>query len=443
MHDLLGPGTITGYCTNVHAGTGYAPLLANLERYALAVKAQVSPDQPMGVGLWLDADTARQMIKEHRTTELARWLQQRGLIAFTFNGFPYGKFHSPVVKHRVYQPDWRDPRRLAYTLDLITILAGLLGPDDQEGSISTLPIGWGDTLSSDPTAIEQAVGQLLQIVDRLAQVEQETGKLIHLDLEPEPGCLLQTSTDIVTLFREHLDARGNAQRNRRYLRVCHDICHGAVMFEDQSQALKRYQAAGIRVGKVQISSAVTVRFDRMSPRDQLAGLQQLQQLAEDRYLHQTVIQTTGPHGETSQTFYDDLPAALATCDPGTHVHADHPPTDPWRVHFHVPLFVERFGLLETTNDQIIECLRAVFNGVKTGEQKSPPSRSGLATNVGCNSKESGSRLMRDDHTVRHFEIETYAWDVLPTKLRQDLPLADGIAREWDWLKEHAPSKASV
>jgi len=407
MHDLLGPGTITGYCTNVHAGTGYAQLLANLERYAVAVKAQASLDRPMGIGLWLDADTAREVIEKHLTQELADWLRQRGLMAFTLNGFPYGNFHSPAVKHRVYQPDWRDPRRLAYTLDLITILAGLLGPNTNEGSISTLPIGWGDITSSDAAATDRAVEQLLQVVDRLAQVEQETGKLIHLDLEPEPGCLLQTSGDVVTLFQNHLDTRGDVQRNRRYLRVCHDICHAAVMFEDQAQALERYQAAGIRIGKVQISSAVAVPFDRMSSQDRLAALEQLRQLAEDRYLHQTVIQTIDPHGNTTQTFYDDLPKAMATCDLSPHIsprispRIDHPPTGRWRVHFHVPLFVERFGLLETTNDQIIEFLN----------------------------------LLRDDHGVRHFEVETYAWDVLPATLRQDLPLADGIVRELDWLKK--------
>ena len=45
----------TGYCTNVHAGATLEATRANLERHALEVKAEYSPDRPMGVGLWLSA----------------------------------------------------------------------------------------------------------------------------------------------------------------------------------------------------------------------------------------------------------------------------------------------------------------------------------------------------------------------------------------------------
>ena len=55
-----------GYCTNVHAGADLAQTRANLERYALAVKQRVSPDAPMGVGLWLSARSARQLVQERR-----------------------------------------------------------------------------------------------------------------------------------------------------------------------------------------------------------------------------------------------------------------------------------------------------------------------------------------------------------------------------------------
>ena len=41
----------TGYCTNVHAGADLPQTRANLERFALDVKRQVSPSAPMGVGL--------------------------------------------------------------------------------------------------------------------------------------------------------------------------------------------------------------------------------------------------------------------------------------------------------------------------------------------------------------------------------------------------------
>src|SRR5262245_4197092 len=113
------PRTIqTGYCTNVHAGSDLDQTRANLERYALAVKHLASPDEPMGVGLWLSASAARQLRAENRIEEWAEWLRTVGLVPFTLNGFPFGDFHQRVVKHQVYHPTWAEPARLQYTLDL-------------------------------------------------------------------------------------------------------------------------------------------------------------------------------------------------------------------------------------------------------------------------------------------------------------------------------------
>ena len=95
------PDSILGYCTNVHAGTDYASTLANLERYALPVKQQVSPNAPMGVGLWLAASAAQEMLDQNRIAEFRVWLEAHGLLVFTMNGFPYGDFHQTVVKHAV------------------------------------------------------------------------------------------------------------------------------------------------------------------------------------------------------------------------------------------------------------------------------------------------------------------------------------------------------
>ncbi len=407
MRDRLGPGTVLGYCTNVHAGSTYDDILVNLRQHALKVKQQVSPDAPMGVGLWLSTQAARQMLEDDSVPRLARWLQQHGLEVFTLNGFPYGDFHGPTVKHRVYQPDWRNPKRLDYTLDLARVLAGLLRPDMNQGSISTLPVSWhGGTETniykndSDHETMRAASEHLLRVVDHLARLEQETGKLIHLDLEPEPGCVLQTSRDVIRLFANHLDKLGDPSLTRRHLRVCHDICHGAVMFEDHAGALERYDGAGIRVGKAQISSALDVPFDLLSPQDRLAAAAQLKQFQEDRYLHQTMV-STGDRCETdTQTLYEDLPEALASCS------TDAPPTGHWRVHFHVPIFLNHIGLIRTTRDQIIDCVT----------------------------------LLRDRAGVRHFEAETYAWGVLPQSLRV-ADTADGIAQELTWLINHAPIEA--
>jgi hypothetical protein len=156
------------------------------------------------------------------------------------------------------------------------------------------------------------------------------------------------------------------------------------MFEDQQDALARYAAHGIRVGKVQVSSAASVDFDLLTGPDRQRAKEALSSFAEDRYLHQTTVRSsTG-----GEKFFEDLPLALrSTSAAGL-----------WRVHFHLPIYLERFGLISTTRDEIRKCLQAT--------------------------------VQHPD--LRHFEVETYAWSVLPPELRQP-ELADGIAAELKWF----------
>ena len=392
----LGPGTMLGYCTNVHAGTSYEQTRENLEHYALGVKARVSPDAPMGVGLWLSARAARELIEQDRVAEFADWLGGNGLVPFTFNGFPQGDFHEPVVKHRVYEPDWCSRARLDYTLDLVKIQHCLLA-EGAEGSISTLPIGWRGTVAE--AGLIEATHNLSRLVDHLSRLEEETGRLIHVDLEPEPGCYLDTSDDVVRLFQEQLFVQTAEDRVRRYLRVCYDVCHAAVMFEDHAEALLRYARAGIEIGKVQVSSAVRVDFDQLEKQQRRDALDQLRSFAEGRYLHQTLVRKAEESGSQDE-FMDDLPAALAALGTGEA-------SGEWRVHFHVPLYIDRFGLLGTTQSHIDDLLSAV--GRTSG--------------------------------VRHFEAETYAWSVLPPEL-QVADLSEGIARELSWLRDRASVPSS-
>ncbi len=379
-----------GYCTNVHAGPDLEQTRQNLERYALAVKQRFSPDTPMGVGLWLAAPAARSLLIDDALAieSFREWLEEKGLVPFTFNGFPHGDFHQAVVKHRVYEPTWRDLDRLDYTRDLIEIQHQLL-PEGMSGSISTLPLAWGQPASTDAD-FEQDAWQLEQIAEHLAALEDETGRRITLAIEPEPGCVLQRSEDVVRFFEKHLLPHRDEDVLRRYITVCHDICHASVMFEEQADVLARFRAAGIGVGKIQVSSAVALRLDDLPASERPAALAQLAGFNEPRYLHQTVIRQTP---ESEPVFYEDLHLALtqAGSDPA-NLRGE------WRVHFHVPIYLERFGRIDTARPEILACLAE------------------CATHP----------------TTDHFEVETYAWGVLPAELRQ-ADLAAGIAEEMGWF----------
>ncbi len=387
----------SGYCTNVHAGTDLDSILENLRAYAGPAREIARPHSPLGIGLWLPAEAASQLRQSpERLAELRDTCEQLGLEVFTFNGFPFGNFHQKVVKHRVYEPNWADAARLNYTLDLFAILDTLL-PEGTTGSISTLPIGWSE-LPND--SLKSAANHLRQAAHALRQLEHQSGRRIVLALEPEPGCTLDTAEDVIAFFNAWI-----APEDKRYITVCHDVCHSAVMFEAQDEVLRKYAEHEITVGKFQISSAISVPWNEMSEAEKLDALKQLRGFAEDRYLHQTGRKTTSGHF----TLAEDLPELLASIPADLQHQKQTVPFGlddaQWCIHFHVPIHLRRFGQLRATQDQIFECLRTL--------------------------KHIPSHLW-----ITHFEIETYAWGVLPEPMRQS-GLAESIAAEVRWFDKEA------
>ena len=191
-----------GYCTNVHAGADLQTTRENLQQHALGVKTIVSPDDPMGSGLWLSASAASRLREDEQFDEFRNWLSESGLVPYTMNGFPFGDFHQEIVKHDVYQPTWAEPARQAYTADLINLLDRLL-PTGQEATISTLPICWGTPAPAEAD-LQQAAQHLLELAEKLRQLEEESGRCISICLEPEPGCYRDRSADIVNFFLAYL-----------------------------------------------------------------------------------------------------------------------------------------------------------------------------------------------------------------------------------------------
>ena len=359
---------LCGYCTNVHAGTTLEETVANLRLHAVAVREELG-DSTLGIGLWIPESVLDQLKTRAEVHALRANLEHWGLFVYTMNGFPQRNFHAEVVKHAVYQPDWRTRARLEYTCRLAEILVDLAPDHLPELSISTLPVGWRAAVDD----VEPAIGRLTELAEFLSGLEERTGRLVHVDLEPEPGCWLDTSQDVVRLF-ERLP-----ETSRRHLRVCHDICHSAVMFEPQAKAIETYRSAGIAIGKIQVSSCPEAEL-RGSDRKVIDALSSF---VEPRYLHQTVLQDdSGGHH-----FHEDLAGALGSGQLEGML----------RVHFHVPLFAPSLGVLGTTQREIVECLKALGDEV-------PP-----------------------------LEVETYAWTVLPEAHRRD-ELAKGIADELRWLR---------
>ncbi len=374
MPEFAAPPTV-GYCTNVHAGSTLEELLVNLESHVPDIRSHLGNDDRLPIGIWISRDCLDELIGMG-IEPLKNRLDSLEVEVFTINGFPFGNFHDPIVKKRVYEPDWSNASRLVYTLQLARILEGLL-PADSEAGISTVPIGWSDMRPED---IDSATGHLKAAAASLAELEARTGTCLHIDLEPEPGCLLQRSEDVVSFYENHLLRDVDENIIRRHLRICHDVCHAAVMFESQSDVINRYDKAGISIGKVQVSSALQAEGGDTDQMTQLAAY------AEPRWMHQTCIRS-----DDHLEFFDDLPEALKQ-----HSSGDR---GCWRIHFHVPVHRSRMGTLGTTQNELLDAIRLLGN--------------------------------RSD--IRSWEVETYAWSAMPGDEQESL--AQSIARELLWTHQ--------
>ena len=391
------------YCSNIHAGESWDATFRNLKIYIPEVKKRLAHEGAFGIGLRLSHEAAVVLERPDRLQEFSDWLKQTNSYVFTLNCFPYGGFHRTKVKEQVHAPDWTTEARLAYTLRCFRILAQLL-PEGVEGGISTSPLSYRHWFVSDlekKEAFEKATTHLIAVAVELVRLQQETGKFLHLDIEPEPDGLLENSEELIRYFKEWLIPMGKTslakqlgikataaeQLIKAHLQVCYDVCHFAIGYEKPKEAFKKLKQAGIGIGKIQLSAALKLLIPE-SPFERFSIGKRLGEFADTTYLHQVVGRTK----EEGLISYPDLPQALAQLGNTQDLE--------WRVHFHVPIFLANYGTFQATQEDIVEVLKLV---------NANPS------------------------ITNHLEVETYTWEVLPQDTH--LTLGDAISRELAWVKE--------
>ena len=394
LNDNLGHLT---YCTNIHAGETWEEIFGGIQKHLPAVKAELSPNAPLGLGLRLSAAAGEALCNPDKFAEFQKFLKEGDYYIFTLNGFPYGTFHGQPIKEGAYRPDWSDPARLSYTNTLADHLVKWL-PDGMEGSISTVPGTYKAWITgSDGPQIIEAIGDnIIRHVAHLIEIKTKFGKTINLALEPEPCCLIETIEETISFFRDHLFSKravsllgeltGLSENDavdaiRLHVGVCYDVCHAAVEFEDAQSSLDALKHAGIKISKLQLSSALRI------PSVGTSTAAQLDAMNEPVYMHQVV-----EHNNGKITRFSDLPDALATIDSAQGAE--------WRIHFHVPIFLEEMQDLGTTQQFLQEVLA----------------------------------IHKANPVTAQLEVETYTWDILPDEYRT-AGLSTAIARELTWVRD--------
>src|ERR1051325_502022 len=257
-------GLHLAYCTNIHRGESWAQTLETLKNYTRAVRDRVSRGKSYAIGLRLSADAARELSDPNTLAGFRRWLDREDCYVFTINGFPYGKFHGAPVKERVYTPDWTTRERVEYTNLLFNLLAEIL-PFGIEGSVSTVPCSFKEFITG-PEQVEAMRANVWRCVEHIARVSESSGKRLHLGLEPEPLCHLETSSETALFFDQLRDEHPGDSRLREHLGVNYDTCHLAVEFEEPADVLRRFREHDIRVSKLHFSSALKVTADAATRR---------------------------------------------------------------------------------------------------------------------------------------------------------------------------------
>jgi len=375
---------ILGYCSNIHPGEIWEEHFQELQNNVPKIKALVSPKQSFGLGLRI-ANLASIELFENplKLQELKNWLQKEDVFVYTLNGFPFGGFHKEIVKDQVHTPDWTTFERLEYSKRLAQILVQILPETLQTAGLSTSPLSYKFWWNADSiqSAFEKSNKHILDLVDFLVDLKSKTGKSIHLDIEPEPDGLLGNHKEFVEWFENLVVENPEKELQiREHIQICFDVCHYAVSFDSIEDSLKELKEKGIGIGKIQISSALRVDLGEQKDEKLVA----LKAYEEPIYLHQV----RAKNSSDKIIEFGDLSEALIP------LKEDFKEA---RIHFHIPIFLDNFGLIDSTQEEIRKSIQ----------------------------------VQKLHAYTEQLEIETYTWGVLPKELQK--PMEESIAREIDWV----------
>jgi len=388
-----GMGHLT-YSTLVHPGDNWEQIWDSVRKYLPEVKARVCPDTPFGVSLRLSAESAETLVKSpEKRAMLKSFFDDNDMYLYTVNAFPYGSFKNTLVKEQVYEPDWSTEQRLRYTMNVADILAEI-SADFVEPSIQTPPLGFKPNVTSD-AVVEAYAENVRRLAAHVHAIRKRTGRTVTLAIEPEPACFLETTPETINFFDNYLrtersiadlaaktgtDAETAREILNRHVGVVYDICHQAVEYENISESLQALKDKGIQVLKLQEAAAMRI------PEVTQEAVDLLKPFADSVYLTQTIQRRNG-----EITRFLNLEDAFAAWD------ADPSPCE-WRIHFHVPVFLEDVGPFKTTRFAIEEALA----------------------------------FQKAHRLSKYLEIETYTWDVLPDDVKTG-NIVDYITREIKWV----------
>lgn len=382
-----------------HAGvirpvTSFADIQLTMSESLAPINHAIATKSPVGVSVRLSqaalSDPETTFENLHNTLDE----HQLSLIGFSAVGIGGGS------KEQVHEPDWRTEGRLSFMFPAINLAAGFATPDHEIG-ITTNALSYRRWIDVDMPGNWAALTlNVIRVVQHLVGIRDRTGVTVHIDLEPEPGSVLRDTADVVKFYSQWLLPRGGAMLSDRmqltngsageailrHVRVALDTAHAATVWDDSTTSLDAFAQHGIRIGRLQVSSAleIDVPVDADRQRD-LA--EHLEVFTSPTLLQQVVARRDGKIVRR----FDDLPDAISMITESAG--------ETWRIHTHAPLLADRYGVYGSTRESTAAWLR---------------------------------EIAARDLDVGMIELRSANWDVVPHDDRG--PLESMIMREAEWVR---------
>jgi sugar phosphate isomerase/epimerase len=232
---------------DVHGTRDLPAVVERIDAYATEVRSRLDAGV-LAVSLWLPPTLAAALAVDGRLrTRLRGELDARGLEVVTLSGMPYagGGGENPIE-----EPDWSDPDRLEYTLDLARVLVDLLPDETVRGAIGT--IGLAPKEDWDEETAKTGAGILRRLSGGLADIAWQTGRAVRVGFHTASGYAVDSPEETVA-------ALARIDKDRLGVRL--DLEHVTRTWEDPVAGLETLSDAGLSIVEVRLTAAPGPRLD--------------------------------------------------------------------------------------------------------------------------------------------------------------------------------------
>ncbi|HIH2762444.1 MAG TPA: metabolite traffic protein EboE [Candidatus Azoamicus sp. MARI] len=377
---------IITYCSNIFKNNNVLDLFYNLNKYKKELKGYKN------ISICLSNKIIKEINDKRNIEKILNWTKINKKNIPLINGFVYKNFHQKLIKEKIYYPDWTKKERLNFTKNII-FFAQKLNKKSKICGISTLPITYNIWIKKNiKYNLKKTINYFFDILNILMQIKKYKNILIHIDIEPEPFCFLESCKDFIYFFKLwlmpglkkkiktyfNINTREATKIIAKHLNLCFDTCHSAVMFENEKKSLDLIRQLKIKIGRVQVSSAIKIKNINNK------NFTHLTFLKKSPFLHQSLIKMK------NLTF-------IKTNDFKNIKIINNNLIKEIRIHCHVPIYIKKIlKYFETTQKELKNSL---INIIKHND-------------------------------TRNLEIETYTYNILYKKKNNKIK---SMIKEYNWI----------